>query len=202
MHGEVIAVHDAHQHETGARLAIPAPDLRTAFDKAAARKQDAIDRANAIHDAHCLTAKLEKVAESYLNADDFCATKGQEAEKDGKSAGKAFFAAQEAIKALQKKDIQEAQQTGREPNFLDPEITRRIFLDPEFDEIPDLLSSSALDDDVRSKLHQLRHLYLKAKGIYEAPSGMIDDIAHKVNQLTSEYAKLADAIDAEFGFVF
>ncbi len=31
---------------------------------------------------------------------------------------------------------------------------------------------------------------------------MIDDIAHKVNQLTSEYAKLADAIDAEFGFVF
>ena len=177
----------------GVKLAIPVDDLRAILAKAAVRNAAAVDHATAIHDAQIMALNLAKTAAQYLKAAKLCASQARDAVQHNKSAGEAYAAARKGIADAQEQD---------KTKLIDPAVARGLFLDPEWDEITDLLSGSSLDDAVRSKLRQLRDLYLQTKGVYEAPAGTIDDLEQQLTTITNEFPKLAESIDAEFGSVF
>jgi len=199
MRGEVIGVNVAAIEKgqqgpiDGVKLAIPVDDLRAILDKAASRNPAAMDHATATHDGRIIAMNLAKTAAKYLASAKFCAGQAQDAVQHDKPAGEAYAAARQGITEAQQQD---------KTKLIDPAVARAVFLDDRWEEITDLLSGSALDDELRGKLRRLRELYLKVKGLYDAPTGTIEDVAQQLSTISSDLSKVAESLDAEFGSVF
>ncbi len=173
--------------DNGVKLAIPADEVGAVISKAKDRTAAEINHATATHDAYIISLNLAKSASAYIKGAKLCTKAARDAVEQGKPAGSAYVAARNAITDLQTQEIADAKSEGREP---------------QIDEITGLLSGDSLDRGVSDKLRLLRDFYLKAKALYEKPTGTLDDVQQQVDDMEADFSKLAESIDAEFGSVF
>jgi S1-C subfamily serine protease len=173
----------------GVKLAIPLTDLRAALEKANARKSAAVDQATARHDAYDTALRLVRTTAVYQRGAKHCISQIYKAIEQRKTATEGL---QQAWRMIE---------TGTASN--DPLRVRKVLIDPYWGEITNLLlTDSAMEDALRRKLRDLREMYLKAKGIYESPSGKLGDLELQINKIGNELSKLAESLDVEFGTVF